>query len=118
MTLTNFYNRRKHNAEIQKILLEGKGSEAANMEAIFQNYNLALTQTKIELADVNKRFTDYIENATRRDIVYKTRITKLEKDNKELSDKVYTLTSTLNTIQREQTVLKNTYEDDNNNSMD
>lgn len=98
MTLTNFYNRKKHNAEIQKIHLEGKGSEAANMEAIFQNYNLVLTQTKIELADVNKRFSDYIEDANRRALMNKTRISRLEEDNKRLSNQVTSLMNSLNAL--------------------
>lgn len=68
------------------------------MEAIFQNYNLVLTQTKIELADVNKRFSDYIEDANRRALMNKTRISRLEEDNKRLSNQVTSLMNSLNAL--------------------
>ena len=100
MIATNFYNRNKHRAEIETILTKNKGSEAANFQTILESYNLAMTQQKIELADVQKRFTEYIQDASQERAKNKDELNKamnmieqIERENRSLRAKIEILTS-------------------------
>lgn len=88
LIITNIYNRSRHKAEIEKIIQEKKNSESDNFRIIFETYNGTLMQYKTELEDVNKRFSDYIKEANKRDQANKERIAKLEKDNSEMKQQL------------------------------
>ena len=88
---TNFYNKSKHKAEVQRLVQEGKGVEAANMDTILQSYNVTLAQYKLELDDVNRRFSQYISDANKVAEINRQRISSLEITNRELKCKVETL---------------------------
>ena len=93
LIITNIYNRSRHKAEIEKIIQEKKNSESDNFRIIFETYNGTLMQYKTELEDVNKRFSDYIKEANKRDQANKERIAKLEKDNTEMKQQLEILIS-------------------------
>lgn len=93
LIITNIYNRSRHKAEIEKIIQEKKNSESDNFRIIFETYNGTLMQYKTELEDVNKRFSDYIKEANKRDQANKERIAKLEKDNSEMKQQLEILIS-------------------------
>lgn len=88
LIITNIYNRSRHKAEVEKIIQEKKNSESDNFKIIFETYNGTLMQYKTELEDVNKRFSNYIEEANKRDQANKERIAKLEKDNSEMKQQL------------------------------
>lgn len=88
LIVTNIYNRSRHKAEVEKIIQEKKNSESDNFKIIFETYNGTLMQYKTELEDVNKRFSDYIKEANKRDQANKERIAKLEKDNSEMKQQL------------------------------
>lgn len=88
LIITNIYNRSRHKAEVEKIIQEKKNSESDNFKIIFETYNGTLMQYKTELEDVNKRFSDYIKEANKRDQANKERIAKLEKDNTEMKQQL------------------------------
>lgn len=88
LIITNIYNRSRHKAEVEKIIQEKKNSESDNFKIIFETYNGTLMQYKTELEDVNKRFSDYIKEANKRDQANKERIAKLEKDNSEMKQQL------------------------------
>ena len=93
LIITNIYNRSRHKAEIEKIIQEKKNSESDNFKIIFETYNGTLMQYKTELEDVNKRFSNYIKEANKRDEANKERIAKLEKDNSEMKQQLEILIS-------------------------
>lgn len=88
LIVTNIYNRSRYKAEIEKIIQEKKNSESDNFRIIFETYNSTLMQYKTELEDVNKRFSNYIKEANKRDQANRERIAKLEKDNAEMKQQL------------------------------
>lgn len=68
------------------------------MQTILDTYNTTLAQYKLELEDVNKRFSNYIKEANKRAQANRDKIESLEKSNAELKRRMDLLIENVCTV--------------------
>ena len=91
--LTNILTRKEYGIKlreaevrIENMQTENKNKESDNHKLMYESYNLVLTQNKLEIKDVNDRFTNYIKQTNERENYLLSKISKLEKSLKELHE--------------------------------
>lgn len=76
------------------------------MKVILETYKSTLEQYKIEIEDVNKRFTDYIAKAAKRTQINQQKIEALEQKNLEKDKRISDLEKKINILVSEACVKK------------
>lgn len=84
MIVTNWINKKKYKTEVASL-------ESQNMNLILSTYKTTLDQYKVEIDDVSKRFTDYIEEANKRSSANHKKIVELNKKIEEKDTKIMEL---------------------------
>lgn len=106
MLVTNWLNKKRYSAEVKNLEIEGKSVENANMQVILETYRVTMEQYKIEIEDVNKRFTEYIQQANKRAEINKEKMESLNKRLEDKNDKIQELEKKINLIIKDACLIK------------